>query len=277
MSRTFAFLILTSFLSTLCGIYVWASHSPRFNLTQIDVEGNLKISDKDILEKAKMELGNNIFRLDLQEIRDRVREDKRIKDLRVRRKVPDRALIEVEEKKPILWINLPDGLYGLSQGQEIIPLEEEDFDRDLPLVTGLVSPSALGNHKDDLRPYEKWPNAKAKLALHFWNSLLEEDSTFREIISEINLSDQTNLVLYLIPWGTQVALGKGSYGQKLKRVIAILQYEGNSKSIACIDLRFKDQVVLTKSSPGLARYAPQDSDEQLAETERKGSGRKESL
>ena len=275
MKRIIAFLVSILFVLTLCGMYIFISHSPRFNLTRIDIEGNRKVSGKEILEKAKIELGTNIFRTNLRRIEDHLREDGRIKDVSVKRKLPDRVLIKVEEKKPALWINLPDGLCGLSQDQEIIPLEEEDFDRDLPIVTDLASPSVFENQ--NVRTYKRWPNRKAKFALDFYNTLLDEDSSFSEIISEINLCDETNLILYLIPRGTEVNMGKGGLEKKLKRLKAILHYEEKAENLACIDLRFKDQVVLRKSSQGLVRSSSQNPNDWLAHIRRKGFGGEENF
>lgn len=253
------------------------SHSPRFNLTRIQIEGNHKVSEKEILEKTQIELGTNIFRMDLARIEGCIREDDRIKEVWVKRKLPDRISIEVEEKKPALWINLPDRLYGLSEDQEIIPLEEEDFDRDLPVVGGLVSLSVFGKQNQSVMPYKRWPNRKAKFALDFYNTLLDEDSSFSEIISEINLCDETNLILYLIPRGTEVNMGKGGLEKKLKRLKAILHYEEKAENLACIDLRFKDQVVLRKSSQGLVRSSSQNPNDWLAHIRRKGFDGKENF
>jgi cell division protein FtsQ len=277
MKRTIAFLVSVLFVLTLCGIYIFVSHSPRFNLTRIDIEGNHKVSGEEILEKAKIELGTNIFHMDLRRIKDHIREDDRIKDVRVRRKLPNRVLIEVEEKKPALWINLPDGLCGLSQDQEIIPLEKEDCDRDLPVVTGLASLSVFGKQNQSVMPYKRWPNMKAKFALDFYNTLLDEDSSFSEIISEISLCDETNLILYLIPRGTEINMGKGGLKKKLKRLKAILHHEEKAERLACIDLRFKDQVVLRKSSQGLVRSRFQNPNDQLAHIRRKDFGGKETF
>ena len=284
MKRTIAFLVSILFVLTLCGMYIFISHSPRFNLTRIDIEGNHKVSEEEILEIAKIELGANIFHTNLGRIKDHIREDDRIKDVWVKRKLPNRVLIEVEEKKPALWINLPDGLCGLSQDQEIIPLEEEDFDLDLPVVTGLASLSGSGKQNQSVMPYKRWPNRKAKFALDFYNTLLDEDSSFSEIISEISLGDETNLILYLIPRGTEVNMGKGGLEKKLKRLKAILSqdpefghYGEKAEHLACIDLRFKDQVVLRKSSQGLVRSSSQNPNDRLAHIRRKGFGGEENF
>ena len=271
------FAISILLITTLCGTYIFVSHSPRFDLARIYIQGNHKVSEKEIKEKAKIELGTNIFRMNLGMIENLVREDKRIKEVWAKRILPNQLLIEVEEKKPALWINLPDGLFGLSQDQEIIPLEEEDFGHDLPVVTGLTFQPDFGKKNLKAKPYEWWPNRKAKLALDFYKILSEQDSSFMKLISEISLSDESNLVFYLIPYGTQVNMGKGSFKKKLKRVKAFLDYEGKTEDLAGLDLRFKDQVVVKKSLPELIPSDSCDSQSRLPEMKQKGLGGKGNL
>lgn len=276
MKRTIAFLLPILSVLTLCGTYIFVSHSTRFNLARIEIKGNHKVGKQEILEKTKIELGANLFCMDLGRIEDSIREDERIKDVRVKRKPPNQLLIEVEEKRPALWINLPEGLYGLSPDQEIIPLEEEDFDRDLPIVTGLF-PSALAERDKNIIPYQRWPDMKAKFAFDFFNTVMENDSSFLETISEISLGDQNNLVLYLIPQGTQVNMGKGGLKRKLRRLKAILHHERQSEYLGCIDLRFKNQVVLRKPLPGSIRFASQNPDGRWAHSSGGDSGGKENF
>jgi cell division protein FtsQ len=272
MKKKIALLASILFVLMLCGIYIFVCYSPRFNLARIYIQGNHKVNEKEILERAKIKIGTNIFRMNLGGIENLVREDRRIKEVWMKRMLPNQILIEVEEKRPALWLNLPEGLFGLSQDQEIIPLEKEDFKRDLPVVTGLVSPSAFGKGNQDQRLYEWWPNRKAKSTLDLYKTLMEEDSSLLEIISEINLSDENDLVFYLIPYGTQVNMGKGSFGKKLKRVKAILDYEGRTEDLASIDLRFKEQVVVKKSSPEVSYSTFGDPQSQLPPMRQKGLG-----
>jgi cell division protein FtsQ len=268
-------IILIGFILVLSGIYVFMYYSPGFNLTQINIQGNRKIDEKEILERAGIKMGANIFSLDLGKMEQQIREDKRIKKVWVKRKLPQAILIEVEEKKPALWINLPDGLYGLSKEQEIIPLKEEDFQHDFPVVTGLVSSSFL--EKENLSPksYEWWPNRKIKSALEFYKALVENDSSFMDSISEISLADENDLIFYLIPYGTQVNMGKGNFKKKIGRVKSLLEYEKKREALVCIDLRFKDQVVVKKSLPELTPSGSGDSKERLPQRRSGGVGKKQ--
>jgi cell division protein FtsQ len=259
----------------LSGIYVFMYYSPGFNLTQINIQGNRKIDEKEILERAGIKMGANIFSLDLGKMEQQIREDKRIKKVWVKRKLPQAILIEVEEKKPALWINFPDGLYGLSKDQEIIPLKEEDFQHDFPVVTGLVSSSFLEKENLSPKPYEWWPNRKIKSALEFYKALVENDSSFMDSISEISLADENDLIFYLIPYGTQVNMGKGNFKKKIGRVKSLLEYEKKREALVCIDLRFKDQVVVKKSLPELTPSSSGDPKERLPQRRSGGVGKKQ--
>lgn len=270
-------IILIGFILVLSGIYVFMYYSPRFNLTQVDIRGNQKIDEKEILERTGIKMGANIFSLDLGKIEQQIREDKRIKKVWVKRKLPQAILIEVEEKKSALWVNLPDGLYGLSKDQEIIPLKEEDFQHDFPVVTGLVSSSILGNEDLSQKPYEWWPNRKVKSALEFYKALVENDSSFMDSISEISLADENNLIFYLVPYGTQVNMGKGNFKKKIGRVKSLLEYEKRREALICIDLRFKDQVVVKKSLPELTPSNSGDPKDRLPQRRSKGVGKKQDL
>jgi cell division protein FtsQ len=275
--RISVIIILIGFILVLSGIYVFMYYSPGFNLTQINIQGNRKIDEKEILDRAGIKMGTNIFSLDLGKMEQQIREDKRIKKVWVKRKLPQAILIEVEEKKSALWMNLPDGLYGLSKDQEIIPLKEEDFQHDFPVVTGLVSSPVLGNEDLGKRPYEWWSNRKVKSALEFYEALWEEDSSFMESISEISLADENNLIFYLIPYGTQVNMGKGNFKKKIGRVKSLLEYERKKEALICIDLRFKDQVVVKKSLPESPPSSSGDRKDRLPQRKSGGVGKKQDL
>ena len=127
MKKSRAFLGLAAVILMLSGAYIFACHSSHFLVSEIKIRGNNRIPADEITEKLKACLDENIFRLDLDKVESKLKEDIRLKDLRVERRLPGCILVEVEEKVPLLWVNLPGrgsdpknlGLYGLSIDQEI--------------------------------------------------------------------------------------------------------------------------------------------------------------
>ncbi|MCK4403546.1 MAG: FtsQ-type POTRA domain-containing protein [candidate division Zixibacteria bacterium] len=249
------FLISTAVILIFSGAYIYACHSHNFNVTEIKIRGNNKITTDEIRGKAESSLGKNIFSLNLKRIEERLREEIRIKNVQVKRRLPHCILIEVEEKLPVLWISIPTnfshsgncGFYGLSIDQEIIPLDQKDLYNDLPIVSGIKIEMVDGKLSHTPEPFRRWSNFKVKKALEFYKTLTAIDPTSVELLAEINLEDMSNLILYLLPT-VKVMMGQGDFERKWRRVRTILAGEEKIEGIICLDLRFEDQVVLTRSS-----------------------------
>lgn len=250
-----AFLIFTAVILIFSGAYIYACHSSGFNVVEIRIRVNNKITLDEIMEKAESCLGKNVFSLNLQEIEQRLKADTRIKDVRVQRRLPNCIFIEVEEKTPVLWISLPAsfsnmgncGFYGLSIDQEMIPLDQKDLSRDLPIVVGFEMEGGDGKSSHIPEPYQRWFNFKVEKALEFYKTLSAIDPASVELLAEVNLKNIANLTLYVLP-GIKVMMGSGDFERKWRRVRTILAGEEKIEELVCLDLRFYDQVVLTRSS-----------------------------
>lgn len=253
MNKNRGFLILSGVILTFSATYIFACNSSHFNVSEIKARGNDKVSSDEIMEKAKSCVGANIFSLDLKRIEKRLRQDKRIKEVVVKRRLPGCILVEVEEKLPVLWISLPPnyngsrsyGFWGLSIDQEIIPLEKKDLHHDLPLVSGIEMGKPSPGQAP--QPYRKWSEVKAEKALEFYRTVTAIDPSSVKLLSEINLKDMSNMTVYLIP-GIRVMMGHGSFEKKWRRLRAILGKEDKIEELVSVDLRFDDQVVLSRSS-----------------------------
>jgi cell division septal protein FtsQ len=208
-----------------------------------------------MMEKLDTCLGQNIFRLDLDRAEKRLRDDVRLRDVRVERRLPGRILVEVEEKTPVLWISLPArssgpencGFCGLSIDQEYIPLGQNELSNDLPIVSGIEIRTRQPGSNRAPQPYQRWSDPKAEKALEFYKCVTGIDPALSGLLAELNLDDALNVTLYLLS-GTQVMMGHDDFEIKWRRARTVLAGEENVEKLACLDLRFDDQVVLAASS-----------------------------
>lgn len=248
---------MTAVMLIFSGTYIYACHSSRFRVSEIKVRGNNRVSADEITEKLKACSGKNILRLDLDQVESKLKEDIRLKRIEAGRRLPGCILVEVEEKIPVLWINLPArsspsgncGIYGLSIDQEIIPLNQKDLTDDLPIVSGVQINKGEPGSNPMPEPYRRWPNPKVGRALEFYRCVTRVDPASPELLAELNVDDALNVTLYLLS-GTRVMMGHGDFEQKWRRVRTILSGEEKAGELACLDLRFDDQVVLAGSSKG---------------------------
>jgi len=257
MKKSRAFLGLAAVILVLSGAYIFACHSSFFLVSEIKIRGNHRIPADEITEKLKACLDENIFRLDLDEVESKLKEDIMIRNLRVERRLPGCILVEVEEKAPLLWVNLPArgshrknlGFCGLSVDQEIIPLSRDDLAEDLPIVSGIEIKKRKSESDPIPEPYRIWPNPKAKRALEFYGCVTGIDPASSELVAEIHVDDELCVTLYLLP-GIKVMMGHDDFEKKWRRVKTVLAGEEKIRELTCLDLRFDDQVVLARSTGG---------------------------
>jgi cell division septal protein FtsQ len=256
VKKNLLFLILTFLILLFGGAYYYAFYSPVYHVAEIQIKGIKKIAPEEIRKKASWCIGKNIFSLKLEKVQEQLLEDTRLKGVQVSRMLPHTITIMLEEKMPVLWINLQAvlpggkdyGFYGLSEDQEIIPLEKDDLSRDLPIVSGVDVREINGSSGLLLKPYQRYEGFKTRRALDFYDMLKNNDPDALKLLAEINASDAPNLTLYLLPFGNKVLMGSGDYHKKWNRLKTILGTEDNLEELSSVDLRFDDQAVLTRSS-----------------------------
>ncbi len=219
---------------TLAGAVIFCICFPCFDLRGIQVEGNQKVSYSEILMLCPIKLGQNLFSLNTDGIKRGILSEPRIQKVHVKRKFPCGIIIKLEEKKPCLLINLGN-MYGLTRQGEIIPLDE---DMNLPVVNGI--------EPERISPYHRPKSEKVNSALYLYDLLARDDARISKFISEINIEDKNNIILYLMPQGAKVFLGWGDFPDKFGRLSLILRQENEFEKLQYIDLRFKGQAIVRR-------------------------------
>jgi cell division septal protein FtsQ len=80
--------------------------------------------------------------------------------------------------------------------------------------------------------------------------LLRSGSALAQEVSEIDMSRADGPVLYTVD-GVEVRLGTEEWEERLARLERVLRQVGrDGEPVRAIDLRFRDQVVLTKGGQG---------------------------
>lgn len=103
--------------------YRYITAHPYFDLQDIRVAGNDRLSYEDVLKTAQVNLGLNCLDMNVGEVKNRLDANPWIDSVIVRRELPNRLLIDVREKVPAFWIRQGDGLYFAdAKGRVIAPM-----------------------------------------------------------------------------------------------------------------------------------------------------------
>lgn len=113
--------------------FITLSVTVFFNVENIVVEGEAKISEQEIIKQAGIEKGDNLFRINYSEAEDKVLNViKDIDKVSVKRELPSTVKIVVSETQPYLNVKLDSGYVILSKNYRVM---RTDSSPDLNAVT----------------------------------------------------------------------------------------------------------------------------------------------
>lgn len=214
--------------------------SPYFNLREINISGQRLVKPEEILGYSRLELGANIFRLDIARISRMIAVHPLIKEAVIIRRLPDIIDIKVRERRQIAYIALGLGeTYGLDEEGVILPPLEvkSELSPKLPVVTGLWVTSVTVGEGLDLVGVKSSLNVLKAMAETRLGEFLE--------IAEINVVKPATPVLYTAGENTEIRLGNYPLRQQLESLKVIwVDLKEKGSEAEYIDLRFGEKMVV---------------------------------
>ncbi len=211
----------------------WLLTSPRFVVAAIEVQGTARLSPADVLSAAAIPLGENLFRLDSQQVVARLLGLPAVKRAEVVRSFPNRVTLVVEERVPFTLAQA-GRLYWLDEDGVSLGPEVRAVRPPLPIVTGIRPDEAAdGGSSTD----------RARAAVSLIRAMLRTGSALTREVSEIDMSAAEGPVLYTLD-GVEVRLGDADWDERLARLDGVLtQIRSLGEPVEYVDLRFRGQVV----------------------------------
>jgi POTRA domain-containing protein, ftsQ-type len=118
--------------------------SPIFNIKNINVSGNSKISSEEILSLSQLRKDENIFKINKQDTREKVKQNAYIDTVEIKRTLPDVVTIVVTERTATYQISFSN-MYMLINNQGYM-LETTELDKSMPLIVGVTT------KKEEIKP-----------------------------------------------------------------------------------------------------------------------------
>jgi cell division protein FtsQ len=219
----------------------WLLTSPRFTVAHVDVDGASRVSPDRIRGAAAIPPDANLWRLDPAAIAARVAGLSEVRRADVIRRFPNRLVIVVEERRPFTLVHA-GRLHWLDEEGRVLDEAAQAVSPSVPVVSGL-SEAELASMRSD-------PSPRLRDAIALIRTLLRNGSTLAAEISEIDVSRSDGPVLYTAD-AVEVRLGTEEWEERLARLERILRQVGReAEPVRAIDLRFRDQVVLTRGGRG---------------------------
>ncbi len=212
--------------------------APYFNLQQVDVTGNARLSAEEVIEASEVEAGTNLLTVSLFDIAVRLKRHPWIRSASVYRRFPGQIVLEIDEREPKAIIAAEKLYYADENGEVFTRLLPGDS-LDYPLFTG-VTQEELGRRPRSV-------THMVKRGLELIDYISKETTGLRTAsVSEYNINPVNGLTLVLLS-GRRIVVGTDDYAVKIKRLADLRKYlirRGKWKSAHIIDLDFEDRALV---------------------------------
>ena len=218
---------------------LWVKHkamgvlqdSSGLKLSKVMVEGAHYLTQDEVLKTANLTLGDGMFKVDLEDLNQKLKKLSWVDQVFVERRLPSSILISIRERKPVALLDNGD-LYGVDKDGRILKPSDALINQDLPLISGVsFNADVVGTTltAQVLKP-----------ALDFFSFMTEKDGVLAHDVSEVNLSEPESLKVTFIN-GTQVTFNTKVSDTDLKRMALVLgDLNEKGKKASTMDFRYKD-------------------------------------
>lgn len=208
-------------------------HSSYFAVTDVKIEGIKYLTERQVLELCEIEKGTNIFSLNYKNLTKRLRTNCWVEEVEIKRRLPGKVIIRIKEREPLATLIIAQKFINVDK--QGVALSNDVFCQDnLPLITGV-------SYQGKVIPGRQITGNNLKQVLNSC-SLLGEGILSK--ISEINLQQKDNLLIYMID-GLEIRLGGYvDLEKKMKILIPLLQdSQMKNSAIEYVDMRFDRPVI----------------------------------
>lgn len=218
-------------------IYRYLVATTQWRVNEIRIIGCVNAKEAELLDLARLDLGMEIWKLNLAELTKSLVKHPWIEKVQVRRDWSRQALIiEVQERIPRAMIVLDD-LYLVDKEGKVFKKVGAKEKIDLPLLTGLASKEIKNPDREGER--------LIRLALELLDLLAYRQIINEHNISEINLHRQRGLTLYTLDKSLPIHLGWGDYKDKLNRLEKVLaDIQKKSAEVAYVDVNYPRKIIV---------------------------------
>ncbi len=238
LRRGLSVFVLVSVLAALVwGVregFLWAerklyAENPRFEIQQLVVECDGKLTEDFIREMGQLREGENLFATSLEAIEQRLLDVSRIESVYLERDLPHTLIVRVKERYPVAKL----------MGESFLryPFLVDRFGVVLPFQRSLSGLPLIRGVREETRPGKRMTDRDVELALRTISIIASSSSLNRFIqLEELNVKHGDYMELTL-KGGAQVRLPRFSLQAKLQKLATVIKVaEGQGRRVKWVDL-----------------------------------------
>lgn len=202
----------------------YVTTSPRFAVRTVAVDGASRLSAEEVARHAGLAVGDNVFSIELDEVRQKLEAHPWIASARVSRKLPGAVMVSVVEHEPKALVSVADALYLVDAKGAVFKEVGADDAFDLPLVTGVAADKIVADREG--------VEAKLRDALALVDDVSRSELAKRHPLQEVHLEKDGTVLVIVGSEAIALHLGRPPYKGKLEQASRVLDEMGKRKAQA---------------------------------------------
>ncbi|MDZ4816896.1 MAG: FtsQ-type POTRA domain-containing protein [Verrucomicrobiota bacterium] len=237
--------VVISLLLTIKGAQYVAGQlffeNQQYRLKKISVVTNGRLTKEEVLRYSGIKSGDNLFALEMQEVRKRLEGAPYIKKVEIRRELPDKLLLTVQERMPLARFVVAEtstrpmlaGEYHIDQEGVILEPRSNDAS---PL------PQLIGARLEEVQVGKAVENAEVLAAMKILAQTSTSSMRSMVEISSVDVS-RVNQVTLITRDGARIKFLTEYLNIQIERLEVIVKFcQENSKEIQTADLTVEQNV-----------------------------------
>ena len=235
--------------------YELLTHAEMFQIAGVDVKGVHELSDAELKTIVGAFTGQNIFKADLDAAVRRARSNAWVREITIRRSLPNRISMTIVERVPFAVLDTDAGRYLMDNESVVIERVPggQASQRPLPVV-------AIKEYRP--HPGEPVTTDSVNEALTL---LAEIEARGGWNLAEVAVRAASPETLTVVYADHEFKIGSGRYAEKLRRLAEVMaDVKQRSLTIAYVDLRAENQaaVMVRESAKSKAPNAKKQTGKQ---------------
>lgn len=232
--------------------YKYVMASPYFDISDITIDGNINLKRDDILSSANIKIGQNIFSVSIEDVYKRLKGSPWIKDASVKKEMPDRLKIEINERKPAAVLKSNE-LYLIDGEGVVLAKLNGESDRGFPVI---VKPMDLKYEIGD-----RVNSEDVFIGINIWGrlqgvELYHGGLSFKESITTIEPLSSDKAKINLRNTNTYIVISDEDFDKKFQHLQVVMNSLNENAPLLkgknteevmeldYIDLSFRDKVIV---------------------------------
>lgn len=230
--KIFKIIKILCLISIIIGGIIFALLSPIFNIKNIEVSGNSKISADTIISLSGLKTDYNIFSFWTSDVEKAIKQNAYIDKVEVERKLPDSIQISVHERIPTYMLTLGNAYVYINNQGYILEITSKKLE--VPILIGYNTKAeeiVAGNrlNETDLK--------KLNDVLKIMEATSSIENNISKLITQIDITDKNNYILDLPSEKKKIYLGDTSdLSTKVLWMDKILEDEKKNEGIIYLNI-----------------------------------------